>query len=87
MNSNLDSGFNLDSRFRHKGGPIAGLFIRRDRFTSSLKSRQSSEDVAEEQVKEAGPKQQNLIVTNQLKLGSTIGLDFFKERLIRLLAR
>jgi len=48
LNSNLDGGFDLDFRFRHKGGPIAGLFIRRDRFTSSLKSRQSSEDAAKE---------------------------------------
>ena len=48
LNSNLDSGFNLDSRFRYKGGPVAGLFIRRDYFTSSLKSRQSSEDAAKE---------------------------------------
>jgi hypothetical protein len=38
-NSNLDSGFNLDSESRYKGGLIAGLFIRRDCFTSSLKSR------------------------------------------------
>jgi hypothetical protein len=52
LNSNSDSGFNLDSRSKYKGGPIAGLFIRRDRFTSSLRSRQSSEDAAKEQVEE-----------------------------------
>ncbi|XTI94077.1 kinase-like protein [Cenococcum geophilum] len=45
-NSNLNSGFNLDSRSRHKGGPIAGLFIRRDCFTNSLKSRQFSNNAA-----------------------------------------
>jgi len=39
LNSDLNSGFDLDSGFRHKRGPIIGLFIKKDYFTSSLKSR------------------------------------------------
>lgn len=80
-NSDSDGGFDLDSGFRHKGGPVAGLFIRKDRFTGSLESRRSSEDAAEEQVEEASPGQRNLTVT------SAAGLDSFEQRLIKLLAR
>ena len=39
-NSNSDSSFDLDSGFRYKRSPVVGLFIKRDCFTSSLKSRQ-----------------------------------------------
>ena len=42
LNSNLDNSFDLNSRFRHKEGLIVGLFIKRDRFTSSFKSRRFS---------------------------------------------
>jgi hypothetical protein len=48
LNFDLDGGFDLNSRFRYKGGPIAGLFIKRDHFISSFKSRQFSKDAAEE---------------------------------------
>ena len=39
LNFKLDSGFDLDSGSRQEEGPIAGLFIKRDHFTNSLKSR------------------------------------------------
>jgi len=38
-NSDLNSGFNLDFGFRYKGGSIAGLFIKKDYFISSFKSK------------------------------------------------
>ena len=83
--SNSDSGFDLDSRSRQEGGPVGGLFIRRDRFTGSFESRRPGEDAAEEQVEEAGPGQLDLTVTDQPELGSA-GLDFFEQRLNKLLA-
>ena len=56
LNFKLDSGFDLNSRARQERGLIAGLFIKRNRFTNNLQSRKSSEDAtkkqAEEQVEE-----------------------------------
>jgi serine/threonine protein kinase len=93
-NSDSDGGFDMDSGSRQEGGLVAGLFIRRDRFTGSLESKRSSEDAAEEQVEErvgervgeAGPGQRNLTVTDQPGIGSAAGLDSFEKRLIELLA-
>ena len=85
-NSDSDGGFDMDSGSRQEGGPVAGLFIRRDRFTGSLESRRSSEDAAEEQVEEADPGQRDLTVTDQPGIGSAAGLDSFEKRLIELLA-
>ena len=83
-NFDSDGGFDLDSGSRQEGGHVAGLFIRRERFTGSFESRRSSEDAAEEQVEEAGPGQRGL--TDQPGLGSAAGLDSLEQHLIDLLA-
>jgi len=57
LNSNLNNGFDLDFKFKHKRGPVVGLFIKKDHFTNSFKSKRFSEDIAKKQVEEVGPRQ------------------------------
>ena len=93
-NSDSDGGFDSDPASRQDRGLVTGLFIRRDHFTGSLETRQSSEEqVAEEQVEVPGPgpgpgpEQQNLTATIQPELRGVAWLDSVDQRVLELMTQ